>query len=335
MVVAFQGVAPGGAAFQPLVDQNASLSGAIRFLSRVRRLDTTTHFNQGLAHLLGRRARQAGLAKAQLTSAVSALSLRAPDLRSLIVDEALWYTRVGVNQLRHAAFTAGSGYPTLGRTSAYYANFYFAHALCRLAGRVPLYLRDYEPTGRPGPTVVLAWDGSLPAHSYFVTGYVVGRRASHAALWNLYFQIFRSSPDAVPDFLPIVVPAVSEEEETIDRNEHTYVPWFSFTETQSAGGLQAGIIGAALTSARVKDALSPLDPRALLPLATDPDLSPYAKACLRALFVRRFLTTLAKRSKAFATLWGGSASQLIAQLAFLTQDSHDAFTRLLGSELAS
>jgi hypothetical protein len=323
----------GGQNFQGVVDANATLSQTVRFLSRVRRVGQEYGHHLGLAHLVGRSARAAGVSKNELGKFNIARVVRARLLRSTIVDEAFWYARAGLLQLRHSGFANTRGHPTLGRTSAYYASFYFAQALCRLTGRIPLYLREYKSTGGPGPTVVLSWDGQLPAHNYFLTGYPVANRTSHTALWSLFFRVFRGCPDANPDYLGAVTPNVSPEDETISRNDQTYVPWFSFPEIQSAGSLEVALIGGSLYEARAASQIRSNELVALDALATDPDLGAYSRATLRALLFDRFMRELAERSTAFESEWSATRADIRQQLNRL--GALNGFMNYLENELAS
>jgi hypothetical protein len=301
-------VLPAGS-FEAAVDRNATLEDANRFLARVRAVGQTWPVANSLAHQVGSALRQASLTGGQVGRVNEAIPLVSTDVRSVIVDEIVWYTGIGAFQLHHANEVSRRGYATLGKTSAYYASFYFAQALSRLAGRIPLYLRDFATTGAPGPTVMFVWDGLVPAHRFFITRYRVPG-TSHKALWEGYFNTWKTSPDALPDYQDVVVPQSLAADESVERNDHTYRPWFAFAEHREAAALESSLLQGAIADARSRAAFVAGDIPALSPLTTDPDLGPMARACLRGLLICKFAGALATRSNAFRALYESTRSQI-------------------------
>jgi len=318
------------------VDKNASIKETVAYLARVRRIRSTWTAGNTLAHQVGIALQNASIPKSELENTREALVIRAKDLRGVVLDEVEWYARVATIQLHQASQSAIRGNPTLAKTSAYYASFYFANALCRIAGRIPLYLRGYAVGTRPGPTVMVAWNGITPAHDYFITAYRVRGGApygSHRAVWEAFFQVWKTSPDALPDYANAVIPQGAAGDESNERNDYTYRPWFGFKEAESPLALEAAFLVGGVRDATARNLLGDDMTSALAQLATDPDYGPLARACLRGLLLDRFLRALSERSKAAAAVHRQVRADLLAQAARL--GGTGAFSDALGGALAS
>lgn len=157
--------------FENIASRNATAADTGVFLATVRAAQRYGSPADCLATRIGKDLKSAGVARNDINKTSQAVLVEdTTDLRTVIIDEAIWHLRVGALQLRYAGESAVRGNPTLGKTSAYYASYYMVQALCRLAGRIPLHLREYNTNRLPGPTVLVAWDGQRPARRISVFG---------------------------------------------------------------------------------------------------------------------------------------------------------------------
>ena len=331
LTIVARGVA--AATINPIVLRNASITDATNFLGSLRVFDRDWTATGGLAYQVGRSLRRGGVTASDLRRTSQALEARSTDLRSVLVDEVLWYIRVGVLQLRHATEATKLGHPTLGRATSYYASYYFANALCRLAGRVPLYLREFERNNVPGPMVVLSWNGLVPARGYYISKHMINSYASHKALWATFFAIFEQCSDAMPDLAGAVTPVGGIDDETIERNDLTYLPWAGFRETASETALQASLLTEQVREARLATAIHRGGLSTLNALATDPFHGVFARAALRGLLLARFLSGTGQNATPLRRVASSLRTDLVAQLDELTL-SHSVM-RLFRDELAS
>lgn len=267
----------------------------------MRSIGGTDSSIQALAHRVGRELAAEGVSRGDINRSATAVKVAAPDLRRVIIDEAIWYTRVGAIELRAAGRLATEGHFSLARSVAYYASFYFANALCRFAGRIPLYLREFAGPKIPGPTVSVCWDGVLPAHEFYVSRFLVDGNGSHVQTWSCFFKIWGTSPDISPNYLPAVTPPAILGSESFDRNDYTYRPWFGFGETASVADLEVARWKQAASYAFAEAAFSKDRFGTLRALSTDPILDVQARACLRGHLVLLILHSLGERSRAFKT----------------------------------
>jgi len=305
-------------AFENAASRNASIADTVTFLGRVRAVQRYDSPTECLATRIGKALKEAGVVPADINKTSRAVLIEdGSDLRTAIVDEAIWHLRVGALQLRHAAQAAVKGHPTLGKTSAYYASYYIVQALCRLAGRIPLHLREYNTNLRPGPTVLVAWDGEGPARRYWISSHILGNRQTHSAMWEVFFHVFQWCPDAQADHLAAVRFQTEAGEESHERNDQTYLPWAAFQEFSNLTALRSAHRDFRLLDEQARDAIHGNTLQALNQLATDPEYGAYARACLRASLAVRFFDGLSQRSKAIASVWSTVREDISNQLAYL------------------
>jgi hypothetical protein len=129
--------------------------------------------------------------------------------------------------------------------------------------------------------------------------------------------------------VPIGAPA----DESNERNDHTYRPWFGFRELQSVAEIEAALLREpredTLTSFALQaNALGTLDR-----LATDPSLGPLARAALRGLLLMKFLDYLGSRSRSFKEHADELRNDLVRHIDWL--GCRGAMVRVLRDELAS
>lgn len=314
-------------------DRNASIADSIEIFGKVRSFQRGREVRDSTAVRLGRALRRNGVPVASVRrSTMGVLVEDTADLRSTMFDEAIWFFKVGALHLHHASDSAYRGRPTAGVEGAYYASYYFAQCLCRLAGRVPLYLREFE-TARPGPNVLLAWDGETPARRYSVSGYLIGGRpGTHRALWNVFFKIFENCPNARSRHIRAVQWQDNVAEEVNHRNDITYVPWLGYAESASAEALAQAREDYRSRDDNVSSAIQSDPLGTLAQLATDPEFGPYAKACLRGSLAITFMEGLAAASEAIGQYWVTVKDDVRDQLNYL--GDLDASSRFLESSLA-